>query len=218
MAMKIKSLSKLQDLIDADHIWRKRELITLKQEVRFTKNEVFARAGMALLCAHFEGFVREIANYYILYVSCQKENISDLKNNFVAIHASKTIKRCAETEKISAYNSFLNDFFDDFEQNTFSIKYSQDNPVIKTGGNPSSPVFKEIVLALGLDFTPYETKTNYIDTDLLKNRHEIVHGSKWVIQAEDYDDTLTQILEIMESFKQQVLHAACSKDYLKPAP
>lgn len=87
---------------------------------------------------------------------------------------------------------------DCYENRNFKVHYSQDKPIIKTGGNPSSQVFKEIVDSIGLDFSIYETKQKYIDTDLLSNRHGIVHGEKIFITETEFDETLKNILEIMD--------------------
>jgi len=216
--MKIKSLNKLQDLIDADFAWRKKELIELKLAIHSTKNPIYIRAGMSVLCAHFEGFVKQVANYYIVFVSSQNIPFTMLKSNFLTIYSAKKIKPCAESEKISVYNSFLSSFLSDYNESKFQIKYSADDPIIKTGGNPSSRVLEEIACSIGLDFSIYETKRNYIDTDLLSNRHKIVHGEKLYIEKKDFDETLKNILDIMETFYKQVFSAACNKEYLLEQP
>lgn len=213
--MKIKSLEKLQDVIDADYVWRKKELIELKFAIHSTQNPIYIRASMALLCAHFEGFIKQVANYYIIYVSSQNIPFSILKCNFAAIYSAKKIKPCAESEKISVYNSFLKSFLSDYNGSKFKITYSAGDPIIKTGGNPSSSVFEEIVGTIGLDFSIYETKRNYIDTDLLSNRHKIVHGEKLYIEKREFDQTLRNVMDIMETFQEQVFLSACNKEYLK---
>ena len=95
------------------------------------------------------------------------------------------------------------------------MKYTKDNPIIRTGGNPSTTVLKEILLSIGLDFTPYEMKKNYIDTDLLSNRHEIVHGERRYISEKEYDETVQHVVEIMEMMKVQILEAALNKNYMR---
>ena len=108
----------------------------------------------------------------------------------------------------------LHNFIDCYENLNFRVHYSQESPIINTGGNPSSLVFKEILNSIGLDFSIYETKQKYIDTDLLSNRHEIVHGEKVYITETEFDETLKNILEIMEQFKDQILDAAINERYL----
>ena len=74
---------------------------------------------------------------------------------------------------------------------------------------------KNIFDSIGLDFTPYETKTNYIDADLLSNRHDVVHGNRVYISVDDFDNTFKVITEIMEQFSAQILSAAIGRSYLK---
>ena len=66
-----------------------------------------------------------------------------------------------------------------------------------------------------MDFSPYETKTNYIDADLLSNRHSVVHGERVYIAISDFDSTFDTITEIMEQFSDQVMTAAINKSYMK---
>lgn len=213
--MKIKNVGKLQDLLDEDFIWRKKELIDCQLLIHSTDNKMLCRMGIALLCAHFEGFIKQAANYYIVYVSSQNIKLSELKINFNALHSANIMKNCNQTEKISVYNRVIEEILSNYEEKNFNVKYSKDNPIIKTGGNPSSTVLKEILLSIGLDFSPYEMKKNYIDTDLLSNRHGIVHGEKRFISIEDFDGTLYQVMEIMDSVRDQILDAAINKDYKK---
>ena len=63
--MKIKKLEKLQDLLDQDMAWRKKELIDIKLLIHSTQNPTLCRVGIALLSAHFEGFIKQAANYYV---------------------------------------------------------------------------------------------------------------------------------------------------------
>lgn len=213
--MKIKKVEKLQDLLDNDFAWRKKELIDFQMMIHSTRNMTICRMGLALLCAHFEGFIKKAANYYIVFVSSQNLKISELQINFAAIFCQGIFNFCNETNKISVYSNVLHTFLDSYKNLKFNIRYSQDKPIIKTGGNPSSLVLKEILNSIGLDFSIYETKQKYIDTDLLSNRHGIVHGEKIFITEKEFDETLKNIIEIMEVFKNQILDAAINQRYLK---
>jgi len=213
--MKIKKLEKLQDLLDQELAWRKKELIDIKLLIHSTQNPMLCRVGVALLSAHFEGFIKQAANYYVVYVASQNLKLSDIQTNFVAIHEAKVFEPCAKSNKITVYQKAIDKFFDNYTTKKFQVDYSPEHPIIKTEGNPSSTVVRNIFDSIGLDFSPYETKTNYIDADLLSNRHGVVHGEKIYIQISDFDNTFKIITEIMERFSEQVLLAAVNKDYLK---
>lgn len=213
--MKIKQLEKLQDLLDQDIAWRKKELIDIKLLIHSTKNPVLCRVGIALLSAHFEGFIKQAANYYVVHVASQNIKISDLHTNFAAIHSGKLFDQCAASDKITVYKKAIDDFLSNYDNLNFQVCYSREHPIIKTESNPSSTVVKNIFDSIGLDFSPYETKTNYIDADLLSNRHSVVHGERVYIAISDFNSTFETITEIMEQISDQVMTAAINKSYLK---
>ncbi len=213
--MKIKTLEKLQDILDQDMAWRKKELIDLKLLIHSTQNPTLCRVGIALLSAHFEGFIKQAANIYVIHVASQNIKISELHTNFAAIHSGKVFESCAVSDKITVFQKAIDNFLTNYMTKNFRVRYSPEDPIIKTEGNPSSTVIKNIFESIGLDFSPYETKTNYIDADLLSNRHGVVHGNKVYIDIADFDNTFKVITEIMEQFSDQILSAAIDKSYLK---
>ncbi|WP_455564400.1 MAE_28990/MAE_18760 family HEPN-like nuclease [Akkermansia massiliensis] len=213
--MKIKKLEKLQDLLDEDIAWRKKELIDIKLLIHLTQNPTLCRVGIALLSAHFEGFIKQAANYYVVYVASQKIKLSELRTNFAAIHSGKVFDSCAASDKITVYQKAIDDFLANYTTLNFQVRYSQEHPVIKTKSNPSSIVVKNIFDSIGLDFSAYETKVHYIDTDLLSNRHSVVHGEKIHIEISDFDNTFKIIMGIMKQFSEQIQEAAINKNYLK---
>lgn len=213
--MKIKKLEKLQDLLDRDMAWRRKELIDIKLLIHSTQNPTLCKAGIALLSAHFEGFIKQAANYYVVYVASQNIKLSQLSTNFVAIHSGKVFDPCATSDKITVYQKAIDDFLTNYTTLTFRINYSPEHPIIKTESNPSSAVVRNIFASIGLDFSPYEIKSRYIDTDLLSNRHSIVHGEKVCIEISDFDNTFNTIITIMQQFLEQILDAAINAKYLK---
>ncbi len=213
--MKIKKLEKLQDLLDKDMAWRKKELIDIKLLIHSTQNPTLCRAGIALLSAHFEGFIKQAANYYVVYVASQNIKLSQLRTNFAAIHSGRVFDPCAASDKITVYQKAIDDFLENYTTLNFKVNYSPEHPIIKTESNPSSTVVRNIFDSIGLDFSPYETKSHYIDTDLLSNRHSIVHGENVRIGIADFDNTFKIITEIMRAVSDQVIDAAMSKKYLK---
>lgn len=75
--MKIKNLEDLQDKIDKELSWRRKELVQIKFNVSSTtegtfKSDFALRSGVILLYADWEGFIRNISNYYVIYVFSRK--------------------------------------------------------------------------------------------------------------------------------------------------
>ena len=92
--MKIRKIEKLQDLLDGDFAWRKKELIDVQLMIHSSQNRTVCRMGLALLCAHFEGFVKLAANYYIIFISSQNLKMSELQMNFVAMYFQEKLSLC----------------------------------------------------------------------------------------------------------------------------
>lgn len=213
--MKIKTVEKLVDLIDKDKAWRIKELIDIKAMIHSSKNPLLCKVGIAMLSAHFEGLIKCLANYYVVHVSSQNIKLSYLDTGFAAIHLKGVLNPCLSSTKLSAYKSSMDDFLRKYNSLNFHVKYSEDNPIIKTESNPSSTVLRNIFNTIGLDFSVYETRVNYIDADLLNNRHNIVHGEKISISISEFDSTFKTITNLMEQFADQVKDAAINKVYLK---
>ncbi|WP_349398983.1 MAE_28990/MAE_18760 family HEPN-like nuclease, partial [Clostridium perfringens] len=65
-------IEKLQEKLEEDLSWRKKELINIKTLIEDETNNIdkniLIRSGIALLCAHWEGYIRYVANMYIVYI------------------------------------------------------------------------------------------------------------------------------------------------------
>ena len=70
--MKIRSTEELINYLDDDLAWRRKEIIELRAVARSAKEkkaDVHVRAGIAMLYAHWEGFVKNASNAYVIFVS-----------------------------------------------------------------------------------------------------------------------------------------------------
>lgn len=212
--MKIKTVEKLQDHLDRDLARRKKELINLKLLAFQSQDTMYCRIGLVMLSAHFEGFIRIVANYYVLFVAGQQLLLKEINTNFAALFFRRIIEQDKESTKISSYMRKLEKIIEDYSAEKFYVTYTSNSPIIKTDSNPSSAVFKEILISIGLSYSPYETKKNFIDRDLLSNRHAIVHGAFTEVSLDDFCTTFNVIFEIMENFKNQVIQAALTQSFI----
>jgi len=216
--LNIKSLEDLEDFLNNDLAWRKKEMISLKMMVdKDQVNEaILLRAGIALLCAHFEGFVRYGSNCYVSYVSTQKVACESLKNSFIAMKMVKEFKSCSASEKHSVHAKLLDKYLG-YKEKKFQINITDGEGVISTHSNPGSSELKEILAALGIESDLFETKAHYIDESLLKNRHKVVHGEPANLERSDFLSTFSIIMDLIENYRKLIIHSAENKDYLKGA-
>ncbi|WP_339288659.1 MAE_28990/MAE_18760 family HEPN-like nuclease [Paenibacillus sp. FSL E2-0201] len=216
----LKELESLEDAIEKDLSWRKRELLQLRMAIKKNNTSLgkstLIRSGISLLCAHWEGFVRSAANYYVLYIIDNKFKVNELTNNFVAFFVRETFSKIEDTKKISVYTSVL-DYIDRSSTRKFTLEYTDEpfNRIINTESNLSFKLFKEILISLNLDYSRYKLRDKYIDYEMLKQRHEIVHGEDYRRKDYNYEELYNQVIWIMEDFKNQIVDAAEEKRHIK---
>ena len=207
--IKIKTVEQLEELLVQDLAWRKKEMISLKILVEKDKvNEpILLRAGIALLCAHFEGFIKRASNCYVGYVSQQKKLYSELKENFTALKMEKEFKSCSKSDKHSVHKKLLI-LHKELLTKRFIEKYDENNPFISTHSNPSSAELEEILETIGIESDIFETKATYIDSSLLEKRHKVVHGERSDLDKEDFLTTFKIIIDLVEEYKTLLVNAA----------
>ena len=184
--------------------------IKLLIEKDTTNEAILLRAGIALLCAHFEGFLKYASNRYVHFVAEKNITTKALKNNFAAFKIQNEITDSEKTEKNSVHQKLVSKFIEIYEQ-PFKI-YTD---VISTNSNPSSSTIKEIVTSLGLTTDIFNTKNNYIDRDLLGNRNKVVHGERYPIHRNDFNETYNIIMDLLDKYYEFIIDAADQKQYLK---
>ncbi len=120
-----------------------------------------------------------------------------------------------KTDKNSVHARLM-EKFNDTKEKIFHIAYTDENRIIETHSNLSYDLFIEILRSINIE-NKYQLKKNYIDYNLLKHRHEIVHGEKTFLDKEDFFVTFEKVMEIMGEFKEQIIDAAEKELYLKSA-
>ena len=217
--MKSNGIEDVEDELVEDLAWRKREMINLSFAVEAESTDlqksVLVRAGISLLCAHWEGYIRHAANAYIMLISSQKIKVKELKDNFLTLKMKKKISQVSVSKKTSVQQTLVQEIIGIMETD-FTIQYI-DKPgkrIINTDSNLNYELFQEILQVLDID-NIYETKRHYIDAMMLKNRNSIVHGEKVFFDKFDFVSLFNQVFEIMESFKGQLIQNADEEKYIK---
>lgn len=214
--MKIRTEEEFQDYLDKETSWRKKELIAIKANIassrKFSKNTAL-RSGVALLYAHWEGLIKNVATYYLCYISYQNYNYCDLKQNFLALSMKEDIKTFDTTNKASLHNKIVNDIRSN-DGKKAKIPYEG---IVKTGSNLKSEIFIEIMETIGFDYTEYEPDFMLLDEVLLKMRNEIAHGERLEVLSLDenrFDELYVVINNMMAKFVAQAVNAVYLKEFL----
>lgn len=218
--MKIKDLNELEEKIDDELAWRKKELTSIKIDVNESEQREKSeqskaiRVGITMLYAHWEGAIKSVAEFYLAYVSGLHLKYCELKNNFLAIAMKNDLNTFGETKKATVHNKLIdNIYLKKDEESRIPFKN-----VIKTDSNLKMDVFTEIAATIGIDENPYMLKKMLIDYRLLGNRNKIAHGERFetldgISTVSDYLNLHTTVLELIDQFANNIKEAAKNEDY-----
>ncbi|MBN1365885.1 MAG: hypothetical protein JW976_13840 [Syntrophaceae bacterium] len=216
--MRITTEEQLTDKLCEEQAWRKKELANLrallesKKDV-YDKEKVLSRCGIAILYAHWEGFIRHAAESYLEFVSMQGLKHRELRNNFLSILIREKLKKGSDSLKSPILDEVTKFFMTELDAQA-RVPYRF---IIDTQSNLSSTVLREIMYILGLDYKPYETKGVIIDKKLLDRRNHIAHGSYLIVDIKEYFMLHDAVIEMINLFKNQIENAVCMKQYARTA-
>lgn len=210
--MKIRTLDQLNGVLDSEFAWRRKELTTVRNSVLAASAPVKSthiRAGVTLLYAHWEGFIKISAEAYLSFVALQRLQYSELSPNMLALCFHRQLTSMQESYGLTAHTEFASFIIDGLGSRA---QVPQEGSV-QTKANLSAKRLQRIVQMLGLDYTPYELKQNLIDAQLLNWRNTIAHGQYLCPSEMDFETLYKQVAELLRDFKDQVLNAAATKSY-----
>jgi hypothetical protein len=207
----IRTADELLDRIASELVWRRRELTDLRALVQQSdgtlRSRVIIRASVALLYAHWEGFVKKTASYYVDFVASQRLPYRRLKSNFLALALRARFESLGCSNKLSAAND-LAEFFSTKMDSVASFSHKNS---IDTKSNLSSKVLLDIITVLGISKEPFETRFNFIDSNLVNPRNHIAHGEVISISVKEYLELHDGVLALIESFRNEIENSSVLK-------
>jgi hypothetical protein len=212
--MKIRSAEELQSLLDEDFAWRRKELTVIFTNIKSSKPlqlNTNIRIGVVMLYAHWEGFIKNAAELYLIYVACKKLNYSELSNNFIAISLKSKLKLFEETNKNTLHTQLIEFLLGDLN----SRAQIPSEEIIKTQSNLNSEILKEILSTIGVEYSQYELKEKFIDSQLLKIRNSVAHGQSPDINEEEFYILYSEISKLMTAVKTDITNNAILSNYRK---
>ena len=211
--MKGGTVEDLYDFMSSEIAWRRKELDDIKgliaANVKFeSKHKVLLRSGVAMLYAHWEGFIKKVGKYYINFVGKRRFKYSELSTSFLALSLRQRIATVS-ADNISSLIELI-EFFDKGMDNRM-VGLSKEE--VNTRSNLNSTVLKNIVYSLGLDYSAFASKSTLIDVKLVEKRNAIAHGQEVQIDENDFTELLDNVLIMMNEFRNQVDNCASQCSY-----
>lgn len=210
----IRTTEQLIDKIAQELVWRRKELTDLRSLVQEFRNQplrlrVLIRSAVALLYAHWEGFVKASSSHYLEYVASTRLPYRRLAANFVGLTLRSKYIELGASEKISSGNA-LADFFCTALDCQASIPYKK---IVDTKSNLSSNVLLDIIAALGLDASQFSTRLKFIDTNLVNPRNHIAHGEATNLSLDEYLVLHEEVLALIEIYRNEIENASVLRRY-----
>lgn len=215
--MRIGSPSKLANRLDRSLAWRKKELTVAKLTAESSQPaiaQVLRRSGLALMYAHWEGFIKDASISYLTYLAGNALEVGKLKSCFVAVALSGDIRTSGQSKKISAQASLV-ELIRSLDQPPPLTKRLLAKGVISTKSNLKGVVLREIAATLGIDYSLFELKEKPVIDRLVRFRNMIAHGDGLPVSQADYSDLHTEIIALMDAYKNLVQDAASNDRHLR---
>jgi hypothetical protein len=128
--------------------------------------------------------------------------------------ANGRVKRSAGGAIITQLQHDVTDFFLQKLDDRATVN---DRGAVNTKAKLSSTVVNDRLLTLGFDYRLFETKASLIDLNLRDRRNKMAHGEYLEISGERFIDLSTQVVDLLEEFRNQVSSAAVLRTYWRAA-
>lgn len=208
---KVRTLSEMQSALDQEMGWRLKEIavFTAGAGKNGPQRKPYIRAGVALLYAHWEGFIKNASEIYLSYIESRALPYRDLKSCFIVFGLKGKINTIVGGRR-SQPNVDALDFIVARLGETAKLKISA---AVDTESNLTSTVFSNIAVSLDIALTPYQTKFHMIDSSLVNRRNKVAHGEYLDIRGGDFSELVKEILFLMRHYKTDIENAASLESY-----
>jgi hypothetical protein len=219
--MAAKTLDDLQKFLDESLVWRRAEIVALQVEIERNGKaspsgpltRALVRAGVALLYAHWEGYVKDACEAYLDYVAIRRLRYDQLCDEIV-LTSLLALLRKVETGDDEAQGSLL----DVVRKPTEARARVPRKQVVNAKSNLRYAVLVEMCTKLGLSTDKFITRRHLIDRSLCDARNEIAHGKLYYPDSDSFSALRHNVLEMLESMRSLIMIHATSSRYRALVP
>lgn len=209
--MTASTLGDLGDLLDDCLQWRRTEFAALKTEVERTskagtvyapRDRMILRAAVALVYAHWEGFVKDACQHYLDFVARRRLKYRELSDPWLHTSLRRIVASGFGPEEV------INRLVTAIRSGGDERAPMSRSGIVDTRANLRHETVCEILNALGLPLGMIETRAQFIDRRLCDARNAVAHGRATFPEPDDALELLDQVLEMMEYVRNAVISAA----------
>ena len=211
---KFRSLDDFSRSLDAEQIWRRKELSDLRQAIRdanAVSQPTLLRAFVPMCYAHWEGFVIEIASLYFGYITARRYNFSALSPHFL---------RLAMLRRLDAGTASKNfrdklEFFDELQKVSEKRFSRVPKELIVSGSNLNSERIRNLCILCDVPSAFMDGQEDFLDIVVLKRRNEIAHGEWASIELIEINEISDGILKLMAGFRNEIENSIVLEKHLR---
>lgn len=226
MKIEPRTLELLYTAIEQEYKWRISELSGFKSLVvasdeKSITHKALVRAGVTLLYAHWEGFIKRVSDLYYEYVTYQNYSIGELNYAFTSIALRREIEEFTTNKKLKRHNYLIELLYSKSEN---KAHFPSSSP-IKTS-NLRFIIFEDVCSMIGIDLEEFilsykrrefdRDVQKTIDNDLVDKRNGIAHGERLIVDVKEFQRIYDIVVNgFLYNFKEVVMDSAQAKKYLR---
>jgi len=198
-------------MLDADMSWRIREISTFRLASKQDRvdRDTLIRAGVAMVYAHWEGFIKSASEGYLEFVNNQGHLYRELKTCFVVFGMKGKLALLGDSRQAKTNIEVLDFVMSEMDQ---PAKMALSN-AIRTEANLTSTVFRNIASSIDIPVVQYESRFPMIDESLVGRRNSIAHGEYLGLKPDEFIQLADDVQMMMRWYKTDLQNAATLRKY-----
>lgn len=191
--------------------WRIREISTFRLASKQDRvdRDTLIRAGVAMVYAHWEGFIKSASESYLEFVNNQGHLYRELKTCFVVFGMKGKLALLGDSRQAKTNIEVLDFVMSEMDQ---PAKMALSN-AIRTEANLTSNVFRNIATSIDVSITQYESRFPLIDESLVGRRNSIAHGEYLGLKPGEFIQLADDVQMMMRWYKTDLQNAATLGKY-----
>lgn len=217
--MPIRTIDELADRLDEGLAWRRIELQALKAAITDAERQspgsplsrALARSGLAMLYAHWEGYVKDSCTAYVEFIAKRRIRCDELSDGLLRAVLESLSKRA-----ITGDEEALLALVDAIRRPADARARIPKATMVDTKSNLRFKVLSDILIRIGFSADTFSTKDKLIDVSLCDRRNSIAHGREDFPAPGDFTDLLVEVFDMMERVGDLIMSGARLKTYKRP--